>query len=70
MVLNLILEDSTSPGNVVQAAERAIGCLQYGDPTSAKKVLEGVMTDDLPGTARVRVWNVLQLLEKLAPERY
>ena len=72
MMLGQISEDTTTPRNIRRAAKEAIDVLQTGELTAAVKasnaisVLDDILQDpNMPPYTRVKLWNVMSLLEAI-----
>ena len=72
MMLGQISEDTTTPRNIRRAAKEAIDALQTGELTAAVKasnaisVLDDILQDpNMPPYTRVKLWNVMSLLEAI-----
>lgn len=71
-VLTQISEDTTTPRNIRRAAKESIDALQTGESTPAVRASNAIsMLDDIlqdpnmPQYTRVRLWNVMSLLEAI-----
>jgi len=72
VVLGQISEDTTTPRNIRRAAKESIGALQTGELTlavrasNAVSVLDEILQDpNMPPYTRVKLWNVMSLLEAI-----
>lgn len=72
MVLNTISEDSTTPRNIRRAAKEAIEVLQNTGFTPAVRAsnavsrLDEILQDpNMPPYTRVKLWNVMSLVEAI-----
>ena len=73
VVLGQISEDTTTPRNIRRAAKNAVDSLQAtGDLSAAVKasnavvVLDDILQDpNMPPYTRVKLWNVMSLLEAI-----
>jgi uncharacterized protein (UPF0147 family) len=71
-VLELVSEDNTTPRNIRRAAKDSIGALQTGEFTPAVRaanaisLLDEILQDpNMPAYTRVKLWNVMSLLEAI-----
>jgi len=71
-VLGLVSEDNTTPRNIRRAAKDSIGALQTTEYTPAVKasnaisLLDEILQDpNMPPYTRVKLWNVMSLLEAI-----
>lgn len=71
-VLGAVSEDNTTPRNIRRAAKDSIGALQTTEYTPAVKasnaisLLDEILQDpNMPPYTRVRLWNVMSLLEAI-----
>ncbi len=71
-VLGLVSEDTTTPRNIRRAAKQSIEALQLTENTpavrasSAISVLDDILQDpNMPPYTRVKLWNVMSLLEAI-----
>jgi hypothetical protein len=71
-VLGLVSEDNTTPRNIRRAAKDSIGALQTSEYTPAVKasnaisLLDEILQDpNMPPYTRVKLWNVMSLLEAI-----
>ena len=71
-VLGMVSEDTTTPRNIRRAAKQAITSLQVVDDTPAVRaanaisVLDEILQDpNMPPYTRVKLWNVMSLLEAI-----
>ncbi|MEJ2243315.1 MAG: UPF0147 family protein [Candidatus Bathyarchaeota archaeon] len=69
-VLGMVSEDTTTPRNIRRAAKQSITSLQVADDTPAVRaanaisVLDEILQDpNMPPYSRVKLWNVMSLLE-------
>ena len=72
MVLGQVSEDTTTPRNIRRAAKESISSLQTGELTLAVRssnaisVLDEILQDpNMPPYTRVKLWNVMSLLEAI-----
>lgn len=72
MVLGQVSEDTTTPRNIRRAAKESIGTLQTEGLTLAVRasnaisVLDEILQDpNMPPYTRVKLWNVMSLLEAI-----
>ncbi|MEJ2126602.1 MAG: UPF0147 family protein [Candidatus Bathyarchaeota archaeon] len=66
----MVSEDTTTPRNIRRAAKQSITSLQVADDTPAVRaanaisVLDEILQDpNMPPYSRVKLWNVMSLLE-------
>ncbi len=71
-VLGQVSEDGTTPRNIRRAAKEAMGALTSKEYTHAVRASNAVSTLDeilqdpnMPPYTRVRLWNVMSLLEAI-----
>ena len=71
-VLSLVSEDSTTPRNIRRAAKDAIDALQSPEFTAAVRAsnaisrLDEILQDpNMPPYTRVKLWNVMSLIEAI-----
>jgi hypothetical protein len=71
-VLGMVSEDTTTPRNIRRAAKQAITALQLLDNTPAVRaanaisILDEILQDpNMPPYTRVKLWNVMSLLEAI-----
>ncbi len=71
-VLGAVSEDNTTPRNIRRAAKDSMDALQTGEFTSAVKasnaisLLDEILQDpNMPPYTRVKLWNVMSLLEAI-----
>ncbi len=71
-VLGVVSEDNTTPRNIRRAAKQAITAFQLVDNTPAVRaanaisVLDEILQDpNMPPYTRVKLWNVMSLLEAI-----
>ncbi len=71
-VLGQVSEDTTTPRNIRRAAKESINALQTGELTPAVRasnaisVLDEILQDpNMPPYTRVKLWNVMSLLEAI-----
>ena len=71
-VLGMVSEDTTTPRNIRRAAKQSITALQLADNTPAVKaanaiaILDEILQDpNMPPYTRVKLWNVMSLLEAI-----
>jgi uncharacterized protein (UPF0147 family) len=71
-MLGMVSEDTTTPRNIRRAAKQAITSLQLVDDTPAVRaanaisVLDEILQDpNMPPYTRVKLWNVMSLLEAI-----
>jgi uncharacterized protein (UPF0147 family) len=71
-VLGMVSEDTTTPRNIRRAAKQSITALQMSDNTPAVRaanaisILDEILQDpNMPPYTRVKLWNVMSLLEAI-----
>lgn len=71
-VLGLVSEDTTTPRNIRRAAKDSMSALQTGEYTPAVRasnavsLLDEILQDpNMPPYTRVKLWNVMSLLEAI-----
>jgi uncharacterized protein (UPF0147 family) len=71
-VLGLISEDTTTPRNIRRAAKQSMEALQLMENTpavrasSAISILDEILQDpNMPPYTRVKLWNVMSLIEAI-----
>jgi uncharacterized protein (UPF0147 family) len=71
-VLGLVSEDNTTPRNIRRAAKDSMDVLQTGEFTPAVRasnavsMLDEILQDpNMPPYTRVKLWNVMSLLEAI-----
>lgn len=71
-VLGMVSEDTTTPRNIRRAAKQSITALQLEDNTPAVRaanaisILDEILQDpNMPPYSRVKLWNVMSLLEAI-----
>ena len=71
-ILGLVSEDTTTPRNIRRAAKGALESLNLTQHTPAVKasnaisILDEILQDpNMPPYTRVRLWNVMSLLEAI-----
>ena len=71
-VLGMVSEDTTTPRNIRRAAKQSITALQLSDNTPAVRaanaisILDEILQDpNMPPYTRVKLWNVMSLLEAI-----
>lgn len=71
-VLGLVSEDTTTPRNIRRAAKQSITALQVSEDTPAVRaanaisLLDEILQDpNMPPYSRVKLWNVMSLLEAI-----
>jgi uncharacterized protein (UPF0147 family) len=71
-VLGMVSEDTTTPRNIRRAAKQSITALQMEDNTPAVRaanaisILDEILQDpNMPPYTRVKLWNVMSLLEAI-----
>jgi len=71
-MLGMVSEDTTTPRNIRRTAKQAITALQLLDNTPAVRaanaisVLDEILQDpNMPPYTRVKLWNVMSLLEAI-----
>ncbi|MGD8545509.1 MAG: UPF0147 family protein [Candidatus Bathyarchaeota archaeon] len=72
VVLGGISEDTTTPRNIRRAAKNSMEILQTGEYTAAVRASNAISTLDeilqdpnMPPYTRVKLWNVMSLLEAI-----
>jgi len=72
VVLGQVSEDGTTPRNIRRAAKEAVGALNLKEYTHAVRasnavsILDEILQDpNMPPYTRVRLWNVMSLLEAI-----
>jgi len=72
VILGQVSEDTTTPRNIRRAAKEAMGALNTKDYTPAVRssnavsILDEILQDpNMPPYSRVRLWNVMSLLEAI-----
>ena len=72
VILDQVSEDHTTPRNIRRAAKEAINSLRMNQYTHAVRasnavsILEDILQDpNMPPYTRVRLWNVMSLLEAI-----
>ncbi len=72
VVLGEISEDSTTPRNIRRAAKDSMSALQSGEFTPAVRasnvisILDEILQDpNMPAYTRVKLWNVMSLIEAI-----
>jgi uncharacterized protein (UPF0147 family) len=72
VVLTAVSEDNTTPRNIRRAAKDSMDALQTGEYTSAVKasnaisLMDDILQDpNMPPYTRVKLWNVMSLLEAI-----
>ena len=72
MVLGQVSEDTTTPRNIRRAAKESLETLQTGELTTAVRAsnaisrLDEILQDpNMPPYTRVKLWNVMSLLEAI-----
>jgi uncharacterized protein (UPF0147 family) len=72
MVLGQVSEDTTTPRTIRRAAKESLETLQTGELTPAVRasnaisVLDDILQDpNMPPYTRVKLWNVMSLLEAI-----
>ena len=70
VILGQVSEDNTTPRNIRRAAKEASGALHIAEYTPAVRasnavsILDEILQDpNMPPYTRVRMWNVMSLLE-------
>jgi uncharacterized protein (UPF0147 family) len=70
--LGLVSEDTTTPRNIRRAAKKSIEALQPSENTPAVRaanaisILDEILQDpNMPPYSRVKLWNVMSLLEAI-----
>jgi uncharacterized protein (UPF0147 family) len=71
-VLGLVSEDTTTPRNIRRAAKQSISALQPSENSPAVRaanaisILDEILQDpNMPPYSRVKLWNVMSLLEAI-----
>jgi uncharacterized protein (UPF0147 family) len=71
-VLGMVSEDTTTPRNIRRAAKQSISALQISENTPAVRaanaisILDEILQDpNMPPYTRVKLWNVMSLLEAI-----
>lgn len=71
-MLGMVSEDTTTPRNIRRAAKQSITSLQKADDTPAVRaansisILDEILQDpNMPPYTRVKLWNVMSLLEAI-----
>jgi len=71
-VLSMVSEDTTTPRNIRRAAKQSIAALQLSENTPAVRaanaisILDEILQDpNMPPYTRVKLWNVMSLLEAI-----
>ena len=71
-VLGMVSEDTTTPRNIRRAAKQSISTLQVFENTPAVRaanaisILDEILQDpNMPPYTRVKLWNVMSLLEAI-----
>ena len=71
-VLGQVSEDTTTPRNIRRAAKQSIEALQLAEHTlavrasNAVSILDEILQDpNMPPYTRVKLWNVMSLLEAI-----
>ncbi|MCK4885171.1 UPF0147 family protein [Candidatus Bathyarchaeota archaeon] len=71
-VLGMVSEDNTTPRNIRRAAKQSIASLQLSENTPAVRaanaisILDEILQDpNMPPYTRVKLWNVMSLLEAI-----
>ena len=71
-VLGQVSEDTTTPRNIRRAAKQSVEALQIAQHTPAVRassvisILDEILQDpNMPPYTRVRLWNVMSLLEAI-----
>ena len=72
VVLGEVSEDSTTPRNIRRAAKDSVNALQSGEYTPAVRasnvisILDEILQDpNMPGYTRVKLWNIMSLIEAI-----
>jgi len=72
LVLGQVSEDTTTPRNIRRAAKQSIEALQWAEHTlavrasNAVSILDEILQDpNMPPYTRVKLWNVMSLLEAI-----
>ena len=71
-MLGMVSEDTTTPRNIRRAAKQSVSSLQVVDHTQAVRaanaisILDEILQDpNMPPYTRVKLWNVMSLLEAI-----
>jgi len=71
-VLGMVSEDTTTPRNIRRAAKQSIAALQLSENSPAVRaanaisILDEILQDpNMPPYTRVKLWNVMSLLEAI-----
>ena len=71
-MLGMVSEDTTTPRNIRRAAKQSITSLQLVDNTPAVRAANAISVPDeilqdpnMPPYTRVKLWNVMSLLEAI-----
>ncbi len=71
-ILGMVSEDTTTPRNIRRAAKQSIAALQISENTPAVRaanaisILDEILQDpNMPPYTRVKLWNVMSLLEAI-----
>ena len=71
-VLGMVSEDTTTPRNIRRSAKQSITALQISENTPAVRaanaisILDEILQDpNMPPYTRVKLWNVMSLLEAI-----
>ncbi len=71
-VLGMVSEDTTTPRNIRRAAKKSIEALELTEYTPAVRasnaisILDDILQDpNMPPYTRVKLWNVMSLLEAI-----
>jgi len=71
-VLGMVSEDTTTPRNIRRAAKQSIAALHISENTPAVRaanaisILDEILQDpNMPPYTRVKLWNVMSLLEAI-----
>jgi len=71
-VLGMVSEDTTTPRNIRRSAKQSIAALQISENTPAVRaanaisILDEILQDpNMPPYTRVKLWNVMSLLEAI-----
>jgi len=72
VILGQVSEDTTTPRNIRRAAKESMGALQLTEHTPAVKasnaisILDEILQDpNMPPYTRVKLWNVMSLIEAI-----
>jgi len=72
VVLGMVAEDTTTPRNIRRAAKKSIEALELAQYTPAVRasnaisILDEILQDpNMPPYTRVKLWNVMSLLEAI-----